>query len=84
MEHEQTQRGLSLTFCLTRDVVRRPQDFARRIDTEIAREVVHRLGREPVVSYVCGRNAFVDVVATALVETGVDASRIRTERYGGS
>ncbi len=34
--------------------------------------------------YVCGPTGFVETVATLLIEAGHDASRIRTERFGGA
>lgn len=57
-------------------------------------EPVGRLTREAVTAacfppgdapaiYVCGATGFVEAVAAGLVEDGHDASRIRTERYGG-
>jgi ferredoxin-NADP reductase len=36
------------------------------------------------IAFVCGSDGFVETVARLLVETGVEAGRIRTERYGGS
>jgi ferredoxin-NADP reductase len=37
----------------------------------------------PVGTFVCGRNAFVEAVTDLLLDLGVAADRIRTERYGG-
>jgi glycine betaine catabolism B len=84
LEHERVQSGLQLVFCLTRDKVRRPGDYSRRVDAEILDRVMGALPAHPVLAYVCGRNSFVDVVASALVELGLPAGSVRTERYGGS
>jgi ferredoxin-NADP reductase len=34
--------------------------------------------------FVCGANRFVEAVANGLVDAGVPATRIKTERYGGA
>ncbi|MEO7964434.1 MAG: FAD-binding oxidoreductase [Gemmatimonadaceae bacterium] len=81
--HEREQRGLQLVLCLTRDAVRRPNDFARRVDADILMQAIALLPAPPAISYVCGRNSFVDVVAEALVGLGAVAASVRTERYGG-
>ncbi|TGU54179.1 oxidoreductase, partial [Mesorhizobium sp. M00.F.Ca.ET.186.01.1.1] len=36
----------------------------------------------PRLAFVCGSNAFVSAAAEALIEAGVPAGFIRTERYG--
>ena len=40
--------------------------------------------RIPRHVYVCGSNAFVEGVSSALVEDGAPAAIVRAERYGGS
>jgi ferredoxin-NADP reductase len=84
LAQERAQRRLTLTLCLTRDVPHRPEDFSRRVDPDILSRAIERLGARPELSYVCGRNSFVDVVASALVDMGLDAQSVRTERYGGT
>lgn len=79
--HEATQKDLRVVFCLTRDHARRAADFSRRIDGEILRTVLTPTA--PTLTFVCGNNGFVGAVADALIELGVDAATIRTERYGG-
>lgn len=53
-----------------------------RIDAEALRGAVWPPEREPIV-FVCGPTGFVEHVASALVELGHPAGRIRTERFGG-
>ncbi len=84
LQLEQEQSGLSVTFCLTRDDARRPLDFSRRVDGAIIGHVLARLGEPPRQSFVCGATRFVGTVADLLLETGVPAESIRTERYGGA
>jgi ferredoxin-NADP reductase len=60
-----------------------------------SRRSAHRLGHadlQPIAdlavaeatAYVCGPTGFVEAVADLLLDVGVDASRIRTERFGPS
>jgi ferredoxin-NADP reductase len=53
-----------------------------RIDQSFLEEVSWPVADKPLV-YVCGPTAFVETVAGTLVAVGHDASRIRTERFGG-
>jgi ferredoxin-NADP reductase len=88
LEHERTQRGLTVLFCITRDATGAPAgrvaDFTRRIDGVIVRDVLTRVPEMPSNCFVCGGNGFVGAVADALIDAGVLASQIRTERYGGN
>jgi ferredoxin-NADP reductase len=62
----------------------RTTDFEGRLDAVQMRGALARWGRAPRLAYVCGANRFVEAAATALIEAGVEAERIRTERYGGA
>lgn len=62
----------------------RRADFGRRIDGEILAEALARLAAPLRLAFVCGRNSFVDAVASQLVAIGVPPGEIRTERYGGA
>ncbi|MGV3707332.1 MAG: ferredoxin reductase [Gemmatimonas sp.] len=88
LRHEREQHGLTVLFCITRDVSGAPADrvadFMRRIDGVIMRDVLSRADALPAHCFVCGGNGFVGAVADALVDAGVLASRIKTERYGGA
>lgn len=57
--------------------------YRRRIDMEMLAEVAWSPSEQPLV-YVCGPTPFVETAANSLVELGHAASRIRTERFGGT
>ena len=84
---EKKQTGLRVLFCITRDLSGRPvgrvANYTRRIDEEIMRDVVTKIGGIPNTAFVCGNNSFVGTVADALVNIGVPAQQVKTERYGG-
>lgn len=88
LRHEREQAGLRVLFVITRDVASAPAervaDFTQRIDLDIVRAVVTKMGASPETCFVCGNNSFVGAVADALVELGVPAHDVKTERYGGS
>jgi ferredoxin-NADP reductase len=67
----------------TRGPRHRPEDFDRRLDQSLLRQVLTRWGRTARDVYVCGSNVFVEAVTTGLVLEAVPAGRIRTERFGG-
>ncbi len=83
LQNERVQRGLSVRFCLTRDHPRRAVDVGRRLDREMVDETLAVLGAPPAQVFICGANRFVGMAADLLLAAGVDAHRIRTERYGG-
>ena len=47
-------------------------------------ELIGDAARGAEVAFVCGSHGFVETAATLLLEAGVDAERIRTERFGPS
>lgn len=55
--------------------------YGRRIDRQMLSEVARPLS-EPPLTYVCGPTLFVEAAANGLLEIGVAAYRIRTERFG--
>jgi ferredoxin-NADP reductase len=55
--------------------------YARRIDRPMLSEVARPLSEAPL-TYVCGPTLFVEGAANGLLEIGVAANRIRTERFG--
>jgi ferredoxin-NADP reductase len=79
---EERGDGFALAVALTREAPARMQDFARRVDPGIMADVLGRLPGRPRHVYVCGSNAFVEVATQGLVDNGVAAEVIRTERYG--
>jgi ferredoxin-NADP reductase len=79
---DEQRDGFDLTLTLTREPPKRAKDFGRRIDPAMISQVLVKLPGSPAVAYVCGANAFVSVAADALIAAGVEAARIKTERYG--
>ncbi|RWP63606.1 FAD-binding oxidoreductase [Mesorhizobium sp.] len=74
--------GFDLVLALTREPARRPADYSRRVDVAMMEQSMLRLSAPPRFAFVCGSNAFVSAAAQALIDAGVPASLIRTERYG--
>jgi len=62
---------------------RRAGDLVRRLDAAALKDILARWGHAPRHVFVCGANRFVEAVTTGLVDIGIPAARIRTERYGG-
>ena len=71
------------TITLTREQPRGWNGRTGRVDRDLLAEAGWPPAKRPLV-YVCGPTAFVEAVAEALVALGHDASRIRTERFGGA
>jgi ferredoxin-NADP reductase len=78
-------REPSFTFiaATTRGARHREDDFDRRLDRSLLRQLLARWSHLARDVYVCGSNAFVETVTSSLVLEAVPAGRIRTERYGG-
>jgi ferredoxin-NADP reductase len=74
---------VDVRFTLTRAWPDGWQGYRGRIDGELLGEVAWPPADRPLV-YVCGPTAFVEAAASALVELGDDAARIRTERFGAT
>jgi ferredoxin-NADP reductase len=73
--------GLRVAHTLTRAQPPGWQGYARRIDGPMLAEVLAPLGADPLV-YICGPTLLVEAAANGLVEGGVPAARVRTERFG--
>jgi ferredoxin-NADP reductase len=73
--------GVDVRFTLTREQPEGWQGYRRRIDQELLREIAWPPDERPL-AYVCGPTAFVEVAATALVQLGHEAGRVKTERFG--
>lgn len=73
--------GLDLRFTFTRRPPPGWTGYARRIDPAMLAEI---LGRFPALPecFVCGPSQLVEQAANALVEVGVPAAAVRTERFG--
>jgi ferredoxin-NADP reductase len=72
---------VEIHYTLTREAPTGWRGYRRRIDSALIREVSWQPQERPLV-YVCGPTAFVEAAATALVELGHGAERIKTERFG--
>lgn len=72
-----------LHLTLTREQPPTWSGYSRRVDMEMLDQVVAQLG-EPAMSYICGSTGFVESVASTLVDRGLPAESIRTERFGPS
>jgi ferredoxin-NADP reductase len=73
--------GLKVFHTLTRSQPAGWKGYARRIDSQMLREVAAPLGQAPLV-YICGPTLLVEAVAGGLRQSGIAADRIRTERFG--
>jgi ferredoxin-NADP reductase len=72
---------LEVVFTFTRHAPPGWIGFQRRIDRAMVSEVAQSFGNG-VRSYVCGPTLLVEAVSNALVEMGLPAERVRTERFG--
>ncbi len=81
---EASHAGLRCVVAVTRGDKRRAQDLDRRLDAATLRELLLQWGHVPRHVFVCGANRFVAAVSDGLLDAGVPAAIIRTERYGGS
>ena len=72
-----------LALAITREQPVRASDFGRRIDGAMVQDVVSRLYGKPAHVFVCGSNGFVNIATDGALLAGLDASIIKTERYGG-
>lgn len=55
--------------------------YARRIDKQMLGEVAKPLGKSPQV-FICGPTALVETAANGLVQAGIPANNVKTERFG--
>ena len=75
-------KGFELMVTLTREAPTAPGWFGRRIDRAMIEECLARLPAPPTRVFICGSNAFVNAAADGVVDAGVPAEIVRTERYG--
>ena len=74
-------RELHLLNTLTREQPAGWTGYTRRIDRPMLSDAVGAAGKQPLV-YICGPTLLVEAAANGLVELGVPASQVRTERFG--
>ncbi len=77
----QASDGLEVIYTFTRAQPLGWTGYARRIDSEMLRQVSQPLGHNPKV-YICGPTALVETAANGLVEIGLMPALIKTERFG--
>lgn len=75
--------GFELFHTLTRAQPDGWRGYSRRIDSQMLREVASPLGTSPL-TFVCGPTLLVEASANGLVQAGIAAGQIRTERFGPS
>jgi ferredoxin-NADP reductase len=80
---DEAEMNFEMFLSLSRDTARRPQDAGRRIDGQLVRSALERVGSKPKLTYVCGSNPFVEVATSHLLDHRIPPETIRTERFGG-
>jgi ferredoxin-NADP reductase len=75
---------VSLFIALSREDAAEPPARAGRIDRGLLGEALRSLPDAPRTLFVCGSNRFVEGVTQPMLELGVPASVVRTERFGGA
>lgn len=75
--------GFDLVLTLTRESETPESTHTRRIDSGMVLQAIDQFPAPPKRVYICGSNPFVDAAASACIEAGIPAQKIRTERYGG-
>ena len=73
--------GFEMFFTLTREQPEGWTGYTRRVDRELLAEIGWPATESPL-AYVCGPTGFVEAVASALVESGLPPSHVKTERFG--
>jgi ferredoxin-NADP reductase len=75
--------GVQITYTYTRQAPQGWTGYHRRIDRPMLKEVAGQL-EAGVRPYVCGPTLLVESVANNLLDLGIQAGRIRVERFGPS
>ena len=73
----------NVTVTATRESSASWRGMTGRITPELLRQTIGFLPPE-TVCYVCGATPFVEAMADMLVQIGVDAARVKTERFGAT
>jgi ferredoxin-NADP reductase len=81
--HAAGDPGFGLEIVTTRGPRQRAHDRDRRLDRAAVAGILASWDHAPARCYVCGSNRFVEALTGALVQEGIDAARIRAERFGG-
>jgi ferredoxin-NADP reductase len=81
MRLQKSQDGLEISYTFTRQAPADWTGYARRIDDQMLNDVAGPLGNK-VQAYVCGPTLMVEAAANGLLQVGLAANQIRTERFG--
>ncbi|EIJ35452.1 FAD-binding oxidoreductase [Thiothrix nivea] len=85
LDWEAQDNGFRLHLALSRATQPpRPQDHPGRLNAAMVQQAIQGLGMPAEIQcYVCGSNGFVETATTAMLDAGLEATQIRTERFGG-
>lgn len=85
LDWETQDNGFRLHLALSRASQQpRPQDHLGRLNVAMVQRAIEGLGAPAEIQcYVCGSNGFVETATTAMLDAGLEAGQIRTERFGG-
>jgi ferredoxin-NADP reductase len=78
---DEADQMLEVVHTLTRSHPPGWTGYARRIDTDILREVAWPLDQHPL-TFICGPTPFVETATAGLVALGHEPAHIKTERFG--
>lgn len=81
---EKARSEFTFIAVTTREPPPRPTDLGQRLDAASIAKVLKRWDHVPRHAFVCGANRFVEAVVNGIVDAGVPAVQIKTERYGGA
>ena len=81
MKLQDSRNGVEIFHTFTRKSPPGWQGYARRIDASMLAEVAAPLGKN-ALAYICGPTLMVEAAANALLQIGLPAGQIRTERFG--
>ncbi|SDB07785.1 ferredoxin reductase [Bauldia litoralis] len=85
MQRAREEDHFTLALTLTREASPVPDVRSGRIDRMMLADTLMVFGDQlPVLTFVCGATAFVEVATMLLIDLGVPFESIRTERYGGA
>jgi len=80
---DELQHNPDTTITITRQASPDWTGARGRIAPDILRQTLAELPSD-AICYVCGSTPFVEAIADMLVEVGIDAARIKTERFGAT
>jgi ferredoxin-NADP reductase len=78
---DEADQMLEVVHTLTRAQPPGWTGYARRIDTDMVREVAWPADQHPLV-FICGPTPFVETASASLVTLGYEPAHIKTERFG--